>query len=202
MPYADCRRYPQPPAGLTPSRLIVDHAMKRLRDMSKASRNLLWSVGFLVMVSMAYGITSKARMSHRDLVSMSGTAKEVGRIGRAESEALRFLLEEHGADFRIDPMYFRIVTQRSGDDGIKPGDVVRVTVARDQIRSPASPPLGPSNGIVWVYGLTVNARVLLTPQDIKAADDRNRFWGEVLIALALLAVGYCAYRWRRERAER
>jgi hypothetical protein len=176
--------------------------MKRLRDMSKAGWNLLWSVGFLVMVSMAYGITSKTRTSHQELVSISGTAKEVGRIGRAESEALRFILEEHGADFRIDPMYFRIVTRRSGDDDIKPGDVVRVTVARDQFRSPTSPPFGPSNGIVWVYGLTVNARVLLTPQDIEAADNRNRFWGEVLIALALLAVGYCAYRLRRERVER
>lgn len=118
--------------------------------------------------------------------------------GLRRPSAIRFTLQQHEADFRIDPLLVRIFLPDEARLALRRGAHIVATVSLRMLRSPSHPALNPELSIVWVYGLSIDGATLYSTQDVADVWRRDDRWGFALIGFSTLGCLYFGWKWWRE----
>jgi hypothetical protein len=168
--------------------------------MNPALRDLFVAVLFLVMVVFMMASNQRQESMRGPLQRVTGTVVEVDTTGfSGRDPALRLRLSGYTTDFRMSPEYVERHLDGTIPATLRAGAAVEIWADSRLLQTPAQPALGPAEGIVWIRGLVVGGRVLLSPADADAFDDHNDRWGVLTLLVAVGAVAYTARKWKRQR---
>jgi hypothetical protein len=172
-----------------------------MRDPERYARNTVIVAAMALVVMVAINIfIVRGVIARGPDATVVGTLTDWGTLGRREKPTLRFRLQEHEPDFRVDPGVFSDTLDNDIPPGFRRGARIEVVAAAGEIQFPSRPLLRPDEPIVWVRALSVDGVPLIRLADSQEWDRKNGAAGYVLIVAGFVFLGYSYVKWTKIRS--